>query len=182
MRVVNPPGARSRRRRSPYRSLPLWLQWALPFTVAGAVVVGLVLYVHHQTYDVPQIANVTKPSAVAAEDQQGETIVKQQQAPHESRIAAGQTPLAAVHAAVLRYMNHEIALGVFDGPVTRSACTQTGGSAGRPVFHCTVTATSQVVTYPFDAVADPARGLITYCQRVEPPIPSMNIPVSKRCT
>jgi hypothetical protein len=179
---VNPPNAGRSRRRSPYRRLPPWLQWALPFAVAGVVVGGLIWYVNHQTYDVPQIANVTKPSAVAAQDQQGTVIVKQQQAPHESRIRAGQTAIAGVHAAVLHYMNHEIALGVFDGPVTRSACTQTGGSGSRLVFHCTVTATSQVVTYPFDAVADPASGVITYCQRVEPPIPSMNIPVSKRCT
>ena len=179
---MNTPEARPSRRRSIYRSLPLWLQWALPFTVAGVVVGGLVFYVNHQTYDVPQIANVTKPSAIAAQNQQGTVIVRQQQAPHESRLGSGQAPLAGVHAAVLRYMDHEIALGVFDGPVTHSACAQTGGSGSRLVFRCTVTATAQVVNYPFDAVADPASGVITYCQRVEPPIPSMNIPVSGRCT
>ncbi len=179
---MNTPDAGPSRRRGVYRSLPPWLQWALPFTVAGLVVVGLVYYVNHQTYDVPQIANVTKPSAVAAQDQQGTVIVEQQQAPHESSLGAAQAPLAGVHAAVLRYMRHEISLGVFAGPITHSACTRTGGSGSRLLFHCTVTATAQVVNYPFDAVADPASGVITYCQRVEPPVPSMNIPVSKRCT
>ena len=32
-----------------YRSLPLWLQWVLPFGVARPLVVALVLFVNHQT-------------------------------------------------------------------------------------------------------------------------------------
>jgi len=80
-------------------------------------------------------------------------------------------------------MTHQISVGSMDGPIRRSSCRPAaGGTSGRLVFHCDVTASAQLVTYPFDGVVQPSAGVITYCQRVAPPIPSMNVPVSKRCT
>ncbi len=165
-----------------YRSLPLWLQWGLPFTLAAALVIALVVYVHHQTYDLPAVPSPTKPSAIAALNQEGTIVVKQQQAPHTYRLGAGESPARGVRAAVVGYMQHQIAQGLMDGPITRSSCRAAGGSTDRLVFRCQVTASRQVLIYPFDGVVDPATGVVTYCQRVQPPIPSMNIPVSKRCT
>ena len=37
------------------------------------------------------------------------------------------------------------------------------------------------VTYPFLGVADPRARRVTYCKRDQPPVPSDNIPVSRRC-
>ncbi len=78
-------------------------------------------------------------------------------------------------------MTHQINIGSMDGPIRSASCARAGGSSTRTVFHCHVTASAQLVTYPFDGVVQPALRKVTYCQRVAPPIPSMNVPVSKRC-
>ncbi len=59
-----------------------------------------------------------------------------------------------------------------------------GSTAARQVLHCTAVTASSVgkLSYPFDGVVAPTSATITYCQRVQPPVPSMNIPVSRRCT
>jgi hypothetical protein len=177
-------GGRSRGRRGfQYRSLPPWLQWVLPFAVAGGVVLALVLFVQYETNDVPQTAPVNSPKAVAEQYREDTILVQDQQAPHGAKLKAGQSARAGVRAAVIAYMTHQINLGTMDGPIRRSSCRPAaGGTSARLVFHCDVTASAQIITYPFDGVVQPGAGLITYCQRVAPPIPSMNVPVSGRCT
>jgi hypothetical protein len=171
------------RRGSGYRSLPLWLQWVLPFAVAGGLVLALVLFVNYETNSVPAIALVTNPNAVKEENREDTILVHDQQAPHEAKLKASASPTVALRTAVVGYMTHQISLGSMDGPIKRSSCrSATGGTSSRLVFHCDVTASAQMVTYPFDAVVQPSSGVITYCQRVAPPIPRMNVPVSKRCT
>jgi fatty acid desaturase len=56
-----------------YRSLPVWLQWLLPFSIAAIVFVALILFVHHQTDDVPAIASVNGKAA-AVQNQEDRTI------------------------------------------------------------------------------------------------------------
>jgi hypothetical protein len=169
-----------------YRSLPTWLQWAIPFGIAAGVVIALVLYVEHQTNDVSPIAGVTSKSALIEENREDTDLVREQQAPHVAKLAPGVAPSAALRAAVVGYMHHEVKLSVMPGPVKSSSCHAVGsGGGGRPdpsrlVIHCDVTAAT--VTYPFYGVVQPSAKLITYCQRVAPPIPTLNIPVSKRCT
>jgi hypothetical protein len=170
-----------------YRSLPVWLQWALPFGIAAAVVIALVLYVEHQTNDVSPIAGVTSKSALVEENREDTDLVRQQQAPHVAKLAQGLAPSAALQAAVVGYMHYEVNHRVMAGPVQSSSCHAVGSgsgsggaSAARLVMHCDVKAAS--VTYPFYGVVQPATKQITYCQRIAPPIPSLNIPVSKRCT
>lgn len=165
-----------------YRSLPLWLRWFLPFAVAGGLVLALVLFVRYETDDVPQTALVSNPEAVAEQYREANVLVRQQQAPRDAKLNSGQSPAAGVHAAVVAYISHQIKLGTMDGPIRRSSCRAATGSSGdRRVFHCDVTTTAQMVTYPFDGVVQTSTGEITYCQRVAPPIPSMNVPVSRRC-
>jgi hypothetical protein len=157
------------------------LQWFLPFAVAGGVVLALVLFVNYETNNVPAIAPVNSPKAVAEQYREANILVRQQQAPHVARLHAGRPALVALRDAVVAYVNHQINLGSFSGPIRRSSCRPAAGSAsGRLVFRCDVTASSQMVTYPFYGVV--SEGMITYCQRVAPPIPSMDVPVSKRCT
>jgi hypothetical protein len=78
-------------------------------------------------------------------------------------------------------MTHQISLGSIDGPIRSSSCRTAGGTSTRLLFRCQVTASAQHVTYPFDGVVQPGSGAITYCRRVAPPVPSMNVPISKRC-
>jgi hypothetical protein len=169
----------SPRRSLTYRSLPIWLQWLLPFSIAAILVVALVAFVHHQTDDVPAIASVNGKAAVV-EQQEDTVIVKQQQAPHLFTFTPGVRPAVAAKQAVDRYMSYEVSHGAMDGPIKSSRCESVGGSASRLVLQCRVTAS--VVTYPFDVVVEPSARRVTYCQRVAPPVPTMNIPVSRRCT
>jgi hypothetical protein len=80
-------------------------------------------------------------------------------------------------------MSLQIDHGAMDGPIRSASChvvTGAGGTRARRVLRCDVTASD--ITYPFDGVVEPAAGTATYCQRVAPPVPSMDIPVSRRCT
>ncbi len=159
----------------------MWLQWLLPFSLAALLVVALVAFVRHQTNDVPQIANVTNRNAIVEQNREDTIIVRQQQAPHVSKLATGVSAADGMRAAVDRYMAYRVSHGSMAGPLKATVCHATGAtnaSGARQVLKCEVTAAD--VTYPFDGVA--SAGVITYCQRVAPPIPSMNVPVSKRCT
>lgn len=151
----------------------------LPFGVGAALVVGVVLFVQHANH-LPQIDPVTNPTAIAEQNREDRIHVRQQQAPHVVKLKPGVTPSDGARAAVVGYMTHQIDDGAMDGPINRASCRSvTGGTTARQVLRCDVTASN--VNYPFDGVVQPATGVITYCQRVTPPVPSMNIPVSKRC-
>ena len=69
--------------------------------------------------------------------------------------------------------------GIIDGPLGRIACRRTGDTPGRRAFKCTAVAGG--VSYPFLGVVDLRARRVTYCKRDEPPVPSLNIPVSRRC-
>lgn len=176
-------GGRSGGRRGfQYRSLPLWLQWFLPFAVGGAAVLALVLFVQSAS-NAPAEDNYNSPAAVREQYREDNILVRQQQAPRHATLAAGQSAAAGVRAAVVGYMTRQINGGFMDGPIKRASCTPVaGGTSTRLVFHCDVTASALTVTYPFDGVVETRARAITYCQRITPPLPSMNVPVSRRCT
>ena len=174
------PGAR---RGFKFRELPLWLQWVLPFGVAVAVVVALILIVNYETNDVPAVANYNSAGAVAEQHREDTILVQQQQAPHHAALKHAESPAAGLRGSIVAWMSHQIAIGSIDGPIKNSSCRPAaGGGHGRLVFRCDLTASAQNVTYPFDGVVQRSAGAITWCQRVAPPIPSMNVPVSRRCT
>ena len=171
------------RRGFQFRELPLWLQWVLPFSVAAVVVIALVVVVNYETNDVPAVANYNSAAAVAEQHREDTILVRQQQAPHRGRLRAGESPALALRGAIVAWMTHQISIGSIDGPIKHSACKSAAGGTGtRLVFHCSLTASAQDVTYPFDGVVQRAAGAITWCQRIAPPIPSMNVPLSPRCT
>ncbi len=156
--------------------MPLWLQWVLPFSIAALLIIALVVFVHHETDDVPQYAN-TNSNAIVEQNREDTIIVRQQQAPRVSRLAAGVSATVGLRDAVDRYMTSQVNHGFMAGPLKGTVCHAVGGTSTRQVLKCDVTAAD--VTYPFDGVV--AARVITYCQRVAPPTPSMNVPVSKRC-
>jgi hypothetical protein len=164
-----------------YRALPLWAQWVIPFAVAAAVVIALVVFVNYETNQVPVVAADNSAGAVREQNREDTILVQEQQAPKVVKLKAGESPAHAIRAAVVGYMTRQIAAGAMDGPIKSASCKAAGSTTTRLVFHCSVTASAQVVTYPFDGVVQPASRTVTYCQRVAPPIPSMNVPVSRRC-
>ena len=165
-----------------FRKPPMWARMALALGVAAALIVALVVWVHHATSDTPSEAPVSNPKAVAEQNREASIVVGQDQQPHVVALAAGAAaaPEAAVRHAVTGYMSAQIGHGWIDGPLMRSSCERAGGSSARQVWHCTVVAAN--VNYPFDAVVEPVSRQLTYCKRDLPPVPSMNIPVSARCT
>lgn len=176
-------GGRSPGRRGfRYRALPPWLQWFLPFAVAAGVVLALVLFVQSAT-NTPAEDNYNSPAAVREQYREDNILVREQQAPHHAVLAAGKPAGAALRKAVVGYMTHQINVGSIDGPVRHASCAPAaGGTSARLVFHCAITASAEMVTYPFDGVVQPSARAITYCQRITPPIPTLNVPVSKSCT
>lgn len=157
--------------------LPLWLRWVASIVVAIAAIVALVLFVDSNSGNGP--ANV-KPAAAAQQNREAEILVSEDQAPHSVRIAAAAHPAAALAAAVRANMAQRIARGEIDGPITRTACTPTGDrSASRLSFTCRAVAGN--VSYPFFGIVDLSVRRATYCKRDPPPIPSENIPISRKC-
>lgn len=162
------------------RALPLWVQFGLTFGVAGALIVAVVLYVHHVGNSTNQEAPVTSAKAVKEENREANILVRQDQAPHVAKLAANVSAADGLRTAVLKYMQHQVQIGVISGPISKSSCVpRTGGSSTRQALSCDVTAAN--VTYPFFGVVEPATRQITYCKKDAPPIPSMNVPISARC-
>ncbi len=141
-------------------------------------VIALVRFVHHETYDTPAEASVNSPNAIVEENREDAIIVSGQQAPHVSKLAAGVSAGDGIHAAVQRYMRYEVGHGFMAGPLRSSSCHAAGGDSSRQLFKCSVSAGDLI--YPFEGVV--SAGVITYCQRVAPPVPSLKVPVSRRCT
>jgi hypothetical protein len=155
---------------------PLWARWVLSLGAGLIVLVALVLFVEHNSNNSEATQN---PAAVARANRQAEIVVAQDQAPHAVALRPGARPRAAITRAVRADMNTMINNGIIEGPVSRTACAQTGGHGGRLAFSCSAVAAG--VTYPFLGVVDTEGRQVTYCKRDAPPVPSMNIPVSRRC-
>jgi hypothetical protein len=163
-----------------FRSLPLWVQYAITFGIAAVVVVAVVLFVHHVGNSTNQEAPVTSAKAVQEENREANILVRQDQRPRVAKLAANVSPAVGIRTAVVKYMQHQIKIGVIAGPLSKASCkSRAGGSSTRQALLCNVTAAQ--VTYPFYGVVEPAKRQITYCKKDAPPIPSMNIPVSAKC-
>lgn len=171
------PAVRQQRpRRFNYRDLPGWLQWALPFGVAIIAVVALVVFVHHQTDDTPGEASVNSPSAIVAQNKEADALMKQEQAPRIAKTVKGASPAASLKIAIAAWLNHQISVGTYGGPLTSESCTPKGGTPAREAFECKMITAN--VIYPFYGVVDPSLGSVTYCQQVTSPVigtPSLNL-------
>jgi hypothetical protein len=177
MTVQHVPGPRRRRG---FGGWPRWVQFSVTFGAAAVLIVAVVLYVHHVGNDSAQEAPVTSPKAVKEENREANILVRQDQTPHVARLAAGVAAQAGLRDAVRGYIRHQINIGVISGPLQKSVCvTRTGSTSSRQALRCSVTAAQ--VTYPFYGVVDTQSGQITYCKKDQPPIPSMNVPLSARC-
>ena len=145
----------------------MWARIALSLGVVAALVVALIVWVHHETSDTPSEAQVINPAAIAAENHEARIVVGQDQAPHVVALPATLAPGAALRQAVTSYMRVQIQKGWIDGPLMQSGCSRAGGSAARQVWRCTVVAAK--VNYPFDGVVEATAGQLTYCKRDLPP-------------
>ena len=160
---------------SPLR-LPLWAKWALSLGVGLALAVALVVFVEHNNNNSEAAQN---PAAVERANREASIVVAQDQAPHVARIRAGSSSRAAITRAIHDDVTRLVNRGILQGPLRRVTCRQTASHAGRVAFSCHAFAAE--FNYPFLGVVDAAAKRVTYCKRDEPPVPSMNVPVSPRC-
>jgi hypothetical protein len=162
-----------------FRKPPLWMQFVLALGVAGLLLLALVIYVNDHNSSAEDEAAVNNPKVLVQENREARVIVGEDQAPHTAKLGAG-SPAAGLRRALLAYMSHQIAIGTLGGPISGSSCHPAGGDPARMLYRCTVSAAS--VSYPFDGVVQPSARIVTYCKVDPPPVASMRIPVSARCT
>jgi hypothetical protein len=154
---------------------PMWAKWVLSLGAGAILLAALIIFVDHHNTDSPRSQNL---AAQTRANREAALVVERDQAPRVIRLAAGLSPRAGMTRTVRATMSGLIDKGIVDGPLQHVRCTP-HGHGDRVGLSCVATAND--VNYDFVGVADvPARRL-TYCKRDEPPVPTMNIPVSARC-
>lgn len=156
---------------------PLWVRWFLSVLVAVVVLVLVVRFVNGHNNDATASES---PAAAERANQESTVVVEQDQAPHVTRLKPGQSPEVAIAHAVRGDINYSVNQGFINGPIQRTSCHALAPHGHTLRFSCTVMAAN--IEYPFLGVVDVGAKRITYCKRDPPPVPSENIPVSRRCT
>jgi hypothetical protein len=136
----------------------------------------MVVWVRGHNTDSPPSTN---PASQVRANREAEILIEQDQAPHTVRLPAGLSGSSAVARVVHARMGRQVASGAISGPLKAARCRPGGRAGARAEFHCTIDSGS--VNYLFTGVVDSARDRITYCKRDLPPVPSEDIPVSRRC-
>ncbi|MGI8713460.1 MAG: hypothetical protein ACR2NR_09800 [Solirubrobacteraceae bacterium] len=157
------------------RRPPLWARWVVSFAVAAALLVGLVAWVSHHNGN--GLATVS-PKAAARANREAEIVVSQDQAPQVVAVAAGASRAAVTHA-IRRNITTRIATGQAGAPLQHVHCGRYRVRGAAEGFRCTATAAG--VNYPYEAVLNSRAHTLTLCKHDAPPVPSQDIPVSRRC-
>jgi hypothetical protein len=159
-----------------WAKIPLRVRWAVSLLVALVLVVLLVRFVDANNSNA--LAHVSQKN-LNTENRQAEIVVGQEQAPVTTTIPAGKPVTQTLRSAVRRDMNHQITDATIDGPLQSVSCVVHGGTLQRTGYHCVAKADGEA--YPFLAVVTPKARRAVFCEKIYPPIPSENIPVSARC-
>jgi hypothetical protein len=154
----------------------MWVKWVASLTVGAILLVALILFVEHNNGNGEAAQN---PGAVARANRESEILVAADQAPHVYRIEGRQSSRGAIAKGVRIEMTELINRGTIAGTLASIRCGRDGGTSTRQAFRCTAVVAG--VNYPFLGVVDRRGTRLTLCKRDEPPLPSMNIPVSPRC-
>jgi hypothetical protein len=173
--VIGGPAPRPRPRPP---ELPLWAKWALSLLVGACLLVALILFVdRHNTDSTPGYP----VSAKAAQEANREATVleEQDQAPRVLVAAPVAAPANALARAVHVVMAQRIATNLAGPPLKRASCRATATRGELHGYACSVL--SGGVYYDFVGVIVPRTRTITLCKRDPPPVPSENVPVSRRC-
>ncbi len=157
------------------RRPPMWVRWTVSLGVAALLAVALIGFVNHHNGN--GLANES-PKATERANREAEIVVSQDQAPHVVTVAPGAAHAAVVHA-IRQDMTTRIANGQAGSALQRVRCTRIAGRGADTGYRCRATAAG--VGYPYDAVLNRSANRLTFCKHDAPPVPSMNIPVSRRC-
>jgi hypothetical protein len=151
----------------------------LSFTVATALIIGLVVFVDANSTPKAQAPHLSSKGVLETRHDSAE-IIAQDQLPHVVRLAATSTPRGGIQRAITAFMHQQIAFGAITGPLGSTQCFAVGTThAGHVAFRCA--ALSGGTSYPFVGVVDPRAHAITYCKHDPPPTHGARIPLSPRC-
>ncbi|MFL5859855.1 MAG: hypothetical protein ACJ780_03625 [Solirubrobacteraceae bacterium] len=154
----------------------MWSKWLLSFGAGAILLVALIIFVDHHNTDSPPSQNL---AAQARANREAELVVRRDQEPHVVALRQGVSPHAGMVGAAHGTMAGLVNRGVIDGPLQRVRCTRRGSAGHMLAFSCVATAND--VNYDFLGVVNVPARRVTYCKRDEPPVPSHDIPVSRRC-
>jgi hypothetical protein len=113
-------------------------------------------------------------------NRESQLVVREDQLPHTAPVPRGATPRLALTRIVAADLRGRIQRHSLQGPIERARCTPSRPlRVGRQPFHCTVTAAG--VQYPFVGVVDLHARRADWCKRDPPVVPSLDVPVSRRC-
>jgi len=171
------PSVERRSRLAAVRHPPLWLRYVLAVIVFGGAFFALVI-AEQGSHGGPQYNE--NPATEAQANRESEIVVEQDQAPHTTGLEGTAAPAVALARAISLDMARRIRRNELQGPLQHASCRPSGGGhASRRAFRCAVEAGD--VSYPFLGVVDVSARQITWCKRDPPPVPSQNVPVSRRC-
>lgn len=167
--------ARARGPLSSLRHPPLWMRWALSVMVFGALTIAAINAISSSENGAPDV-----PAELQA-NREAQTILAQDQAPHDETVRRLANPRQALERAIAADMNVRIRHNELSGPLQTSRCTPTAAKrANRRTFRCSVQAGD--VAYPFLGVVDVPARHITWCKRDPSPTSEGDTPVDPRCT
>jgi hypothetical protein len=157
---------------------PLWARWLLAGGVAVAVIVSIVVAIDRAGPESP----TSEAGAELEANRVADIAITEDQAPRSARLPAGSGPTSALQRAIAGDIRERISSGRLTGPLESVSCSAAGTpSAGRSLYRCT--ARSANIAYPFVAVFDRERGLLTWCKVDRQPAgeTSPEIPLSASC-
>jgi hypothetical protein len=154
----------------------MWAKWVLSLAVGAILLAALIIYVDNHNTDSPPSQNLASQTQA---NREAALVIERDQAARVVKLGHRVTPVTGLKRAIHGTMSGLINRGTIDGPLQRVRCTRHGGGTGTLGYSCVATAND--VNYDFLGVVNVPAHQLTYCKRDEPPVPSMNIPVSPRC-
>jgi len=159
---------------------PMWARWVLALVVAVAVIVSLVIAIDRAG---PEGGGATSEAGAELETNRvADIAITEDEAPRSSALTSGLPPTSALEQAIAGDVRRRIGAGQLTGPLESVSCSASGtGSAGRDPYGCTVRSAN--IAYPFVAVFDERRRLLTWCKVDQQPAgeTSPEIPISASC-
>ncbi len=156
--------------------VPLWVRWVLAILLFAGLGIGAYLVVHGHDSTAP-----TEDALGTVEaNQQGQIVVRQDQAPHQARLGTTGSPREALVRAIAADVRARIASHDLTGPLETVRCSSVGARhRGREPFICSVTSAS--IGYTFYGVADRRARTLTWCKQDAVALAGLSVPLSPRC-
>jgi hypothetical protein len=165
------------------RHPPLWARWLLSIAAFAALIVVIAVVVHNLNSNTNNAGSEKSEAAAEAEaDQEGRTVIAEDQTPHGTALRSGLPTISALEKAIAADVYERTTDGQLTGPYESVRCRTAGQPrAGRQPFSCTVR--SAHISYPFVGVADVRTRELSWCKIDPPPEPGapLEVPLSPRC-